>query len=388
PSTVALGMFFFQAEAEARAAARAVVARELEAHSLCLLGWREVPVDPEALGERAREAMPAIDQALIAPTNGLGELAFERTLFIARKAMEQDFAREGLAAYVPSLSCRTVVYKGLLLGTTLKQFYPDLTDPIVKTALAVYHQRYSTNTFPTWERAQPFRMLSHNGEINTVQGNANWMHARQAVLHLPADFLEVAVDGPSALNPVLDDTGSDSGMLDNTLELLVLAGRDVRHALAMLVPEAWEKIPDMSPALRAFYQYHACLVEPWDGPAALTFSDGRIVGTSLDRNGLRPARYIITDDGLVISGSEVGAVAIDEARIVHKGKLGPGQMVAVDTATGRFFTDEEVKEYLAQQQPYEAWVGQHLRRMAQVAEEVRNAGGDTPALPYPSAATL
>ncbi|MBP1465296.1 glutamate synthase large subunit [Candidatus Chloroploca sp. M-50] len=388
PSTVALGMFFFPADVEAHAAARAVVACELEAHNLRLLGWREVPVDPEALGERAREAMPAIDQALIVSANGLDELAFERTLFIARKAMEQSFAREGLAAYVPSLSCRTVVYKGLLLGTTLKQFYPDLSDPSMKTALAVYHQRYSTNTFPTWERAQPFRMLSHNGEINTVQGNANWMHARQAVLHLPADFLEVAVDGPSALNPVLDDTGSDSGMLDNTLELLVLAGRDVRHALAMLVPEAWEKIPDMSPALRAFYQYHACLVEPWDGPAALTFSDGRIVGTSLDRNGLRPARYIITDDGLVISGSEVGAVAIDEARVVHKGKLGPGQMIAVDTATGRFFTDEEVKEYLAQQQPYEAWVGQHLRRMAQVAEEVRNAGGDTPALPYPSAATL
>ncbi|MFV9504158.1 MAG: glutamate synthase large subunit [Oscillochloridaceae bacterium umkhey_bin13] len=362
PANLALGMFFLpQDPAEAEVAA-SIVSDAIAHSGLALLAWRTVPLNPEALGQRAREAMPTIRQAIIVRPAGLPDLAFERALFIARKSMERAFQTRGLAAYVPSLSSRTVIYKGLLLGTNLAEFYLDLHDPDYVTALAVYHQRYSTNTFPTWERAQPFRMLSHNGEINTIQGNANWMRAREAVLALPPDFLGVP-DAPTALKPVLDESGSDSAMLDNALELLVLAGRDVRHALAMLVPEAWEKISDLSPALRAFYQYHACLVEPWDGPAALAFCDGRVVGTALDRNGLRPARYLVTDDGLVISGSEVGAVTVDEARIVHKGKLGPGQMIAVDTQNGRFFTDEDVKEYLAGLQPYEAWVGQHLQRL-------------------------
>ncbi len=360
---LALGMFFLPNQPERATTATTMIGEQLTQRGLTLLAWRAVPIDPTALGERALTAMPQIRQAIITRPAGLSDVAFERQLFLARKALERDFGEAGIAAYIPSLSAHTVVYKGLLLGTNLAQFYTDLRDPLYTTGLAVYHQRYSTNTFPTWERAQPFRMLSHNGEINTIQGNANWMRAREAVLHLPEDFLEHAVDGPSALYPALDLRGSDSAMLDNALELLVVAGRDVRHALAMLVPEAWEKIGDMSPALRAFYEYHACLTEPWDGPAALTFSDGRVVGTALDRNGLRPARYILTNDGLVISGSEVGAVAIDESRIVHKGKLGPGQMIAVDTRSGRFFTDEDVKEYLATLQPYEAWVGQHLRRL-------------------------
>ncbi|MEI8166436.1 MAG: glutamate synthase central domain-containing protein, partial [Chloroflexales bacterium] len=373
PADLALGMFFLPVAEEAYRASCTIVAQALGERGIALLAWRDVPIKLEALGQRALDAMPRIRQAILARPAGLADVAFERTLFLARKAMEQTFTAQGLSAYVPSLSSRTVVYKGLLLGTNLADFYLDLRDPDYVTALTVYHQRYSTNTFPTWERAQPFRMLSHNGEINTVQGNANWMRARHAVLDLPDDFLGNIVDGPSALFPVLDESGSDSTKLDNALELLAITGRDVRHALAMLVPEAWEKITDMSPALRAFYQYHACLVEPWDGPAALTFSDGRVVGTSLDRNGLRPARYIVTDDGLVISGSEVGAVSIDEARIVHKGKLGPGQMIAVDTATGRFFTNEDVKAYLAGLQPFEAWVGQHLKQIGdcrlQIAEE-------------------
>ena len=373
PADLALGMFFLPVAEEAYRASCTIVAQALGERGIALLAWRDVPIKLEALGQRALDAMPRIRQAILARPAGLADVAFERTLFLARKAMEQTFTAQGLSAYVPSLSSRTVVYKGLLLGTNLADFYLDLRDPDYVTALTVYHQRYSTNTFPTWERAQPFRMLSHNGEINTVQGNANWMRARHAVLDLPDDFLGNIVDGPSALFPVLDESGSDSTKLDNALELLAITGRDVRHALAMLVPEAWEKITDMSPALRAFDQYHACLVEPWDGPAALTFSDGRVVGTSLDRNGLRPARYIVTDDGLVISGSEVGAVSIDEARIVHKGKLGPGQMIAVDTATGRFFTNEDVKAYLAGLQPFEAWVGQHLKQIGdcrlQIAEE-------------------
>ncbi|PDW02879.1 glutamate synthase large subunit [Candidatus Viridilinea mediisalina] len=358
---LALGMFFLPVDAEACAAACAIIDQALNERGIERLAWREVPVDADALGERARAAMPQIRQAILLRPATSDPVAFERMLFLARKAMERAFMQQGLAAYIPSLSCRTVVYKGLLLGTNLAQFYHDLRDPEYTSALAVYHQRYSTNTFPTWERAQPFRMLSHNGEINTIQGNANWMRAREAVLHLPEGFIETPVDGPKALYPALDMNGSDSAMLDNALELLVLAGRDVRHAMTMMVPEAWEKIRDLTPALRAFYQYHACLIEPWDGPAALTFSDGRIVGTALDRNGLRPARYIVTDDGLVVSGSEVGAVQLDEARVVHKGKLGPGQMIAVDTESGRFFTNDEVKEYLAGLQPYMQWVGKHLQ---------------------------
>ncbi|RRR66568.1 MAG: glutamate synthase large subunit [Candidatus Viridilinea halotolerans] len=381
---LALGMFFLPTDAEAFAAACVIIDQALTERGIQRLAWREVPVDVEALGDRARAAMPHFLQALIARPAGIDPVAFERMLFLARKAMERAFTSQGIAAYVPSLSCRTVVYKGLLLGTNLAQFYHDLRDADYTTAIAVYHQRYSTNTFPTWERAQPFRMLSHNGEINTIQGNANWMRAREAVLHLPEGFIETPVDGPKALYPALDMNGSDSGMLDNALELLVLAGRDIRHALTMMVPEAWEKIRDLPPALRAFYQYHACLVEPWDGPAALTFSDGRIVGTALDRNGLRPARYIVTDDGLVISGSEVGAVQLDEARIVHKGKLGPGQMIAVDTATGRFFTNDEVKEYLATLQPYMQWVGQHLQSLEEQAA-LSTSKVDTPLDPEETA---
>ncbi|GAB4442685.1 MAG: glutamate synthase large subunit [Chloroflexi bacterium OHK40] len=364
PGDLAAGVFFLPQDEAARAAACTIVAQALAARGAAVLAWRDVPLNPEALGQRAREAMPFIRQAIIARPAGLDDTAFERTLYLARKAIEAAFHTHAIAAYVPSLSARTIVYKGLLLGTNLADFYPDLRDPAYTTALAVYHQRYSTNTFPTWERAQPFRMLSHNGEINTVQGNINWMRARYANLQLPEGWLPAELLAETPITPVLDERGSDSAILDNVLELLVLGGRDIRHALAMLVPEAWEKVRDLSPALRAFYRYHACLMEPWDGPAALTFSDGRVVGTALDRNGLRPARYIVTDDGLVISGSEVGAVAVAEERIVHKGKLGPGQMIAVDTVAGRLFTDEDVKEFLAARQPYEAWVGQHLRQLA------------------------
>jgi glutamate synthase (ferredoxin) len=376
---LALAMCFLPQDEAAHAQACTIVARALAAREVALLAWRDVPVNPEALGDRAKAAMPRIRQAILARPAGLDDTAFERTLFLARKEIETALSAQGLSAYLPSLSARTVVYKGLLLGANLADFFPDLRDPAFVTGIAVYHQRYSTNTFPTWERAQPFRMLSHNGEINTVQGNANWMRARQAVLHLPENFLASGtVDGPAVLKPALDESGSDSAMLDNALELLVIGGRDIRHALAMLVPEAWEKIADLSPALRAFYKYHACLIEPWDGPAALTFSDGRVVGTALDRNGLRPARYIVTDDGLVISGSEVGAVAIDEARIVHKGKLGPGQMLAVDTVAGRFYTDEEVKEYLASLQPYEAWVGEHLQKLPHTGGQPADLGALAP----------
>ncbi|MCU0491510.1 MAG: glutamate synthase large subunit [Chloroflexaceae bacterium] len=369
---LAVGMLFLPTDQAAAAASCAIIARVLGERGLPVLGWREVPTDDSVLGARAQQSKPLFRQVIVGRGTGMDDTRFERTLFVARKLIEAECKANNLQSYVPSLSSRTVVYKGLMLGKNLAAFFPDLQDPSFVTAIAVYHQRYSTNTFPTWERAQPFRMLSHNGEINTLQGNVNWMHAREKILAFPD--MDVG-----AIAPVLDEDGSDSTMLDNALELLVLGGRDIRHVMAMLVPEAWEKVPDMHPAVRAFYQYHACLTEPWDGPAALTFSDGQIVGTTLDRNGLRPARYLVTTDGLVISGSEVGTVPIDDARILHKGKLGPGQMLAVDTINGRFYTNEDIKLELAQRQPYERWLHQHLKSLNDVVPTATNGVHGEPA---------
>jgi glutamate synthase (ferredoxin) len=367
---LAAGMLFLPQPDAERQASVAIVEAALQEQALVVQAWRDVPVDPAALGDRARAAMPYIRQVIVSAPRLLDETQYERRLYLARRRMEAEFRSAGLPAYIPSLSCRTMVYKGLLLGSHLADFYLDLRDPAYRTALAVYHQRYSTNTFPTWERAQPFRMLSHNGEINTIQGNANWMRARESALAWPEGFAGGAAEVlVRDLAPVLDAEGSDSAQLDNALEMLVIGGREIHHATAMLVPEAWEKISDMPAALRAFYKYHACLMEPWDGPAALAFSDGRIVGTALDRNGLRPARYVVTADGLVISGSEVGAVPVEETRIVHKGKLGPGQMVVVDIQSGHLFTDEDVKLTLANKQPYELWLSQHLQSLEQAAAD-------------------
>jgi glutamate synthase (ferredoxin) len=377
PETPPIGvaMLFLPQDAAARAQSLALLEEAVAHFGMRSLGLREVPTSGEALGAKALAACPQIAQLLIARGAAMSEETFETALFAARRRAENAaLAADITGFYVPSMSARTIVYKGLMLGANLAEFYADLRDELFTTALAVYHQRYSTNTFPTWERAQPFRMLSHNGEINTIMGNANWMRSRQAdvILHkeLPA---------PAELKPAVDMRGSDSAILDNALELTVIGGRDIRHALAMLVPEAWEKVQDLPPAWRDFYQYHAQLVEPWDGPAALTFSDGRIVGTALDRNGLRPARYLLTDDGLVISGSEVGAVPVDEARVVHKGKLGPGQMIAVDTAAGRLYTNEEIKDELAARQPYGRWVAQELKRLAALHPKDAPAPAGTPA---------
>ncbi len=368
---LAVGMCFLPREAEAQAAARTLVASALHATGLQLLGWRTVPVNGEALGERARATQPVIEQALVGCANtGLAGEARERALYLARKAMEAGAKAQQLEGfYISSLSARTLVYKGLMVAPVLPNFYTDLADPDYTTAIAVFHQRYSTNTFPTWERAQPFRMVSHNGEINTLQGNITWMRAREAEWQRGAlaDTTTSIGQGGSALaqaaaqvGPVVDTTGSDSGMLDNVLELLVMGGRDVRHALTMLVPEAWERVQDMDPSWRAFYQYHAGLTEPWDGPAALCFSDGQTVGLALDRNGLRPARYLITDDGLVVCGSEVGAVTIDDARVIKKGKVGPGQMIAADLRTGTFEDNKTIKSRLAAANPYAEWLARQM----------------------------
>ena len=324
------------------------------------LGWREVPVNLEALGAWALGLRPYITQAFIGrpPALAAGG-SFERALYLTRKRATQLAWAEGISNfYIASLSSKTIVYKGLFVGPQLARFYPDLTDPDFSTALAVFHQRYSTNTFPTWERAQPFRLLCHNGEINTLRGNVNWMHAREADLVRSARpfFGEAA----NTLLPVISERGSDSAMLDNALDVLMQAGRDIRHALLMLAPRAWQHDPELPADQRAFFRYHSCLQEPWDGPAALAFSDGVIVGSALDRNGLRPSRWLMTDDGLVITSSEAGSVHIDEARIVARGRLGPGGMLAVDTSNGEVLSDRQVAERLAAEQPYESWLNQNL----------------------------
>jgi glutamate synthase (NADPH/NADH) large chain/glutamate synthase (ferredoxin) len=350
---LAAGMMFLPRESENGAVcARTITEAAIARQGLRCLGWREVPVDAEALGAGAAATQPRIEQVLIARPAGLEESDFERALYLARKEIECRAEEEGLDTfYVPSLSCRTLVYKGLLVAPQLARFYPDLRDPDYDTALAVYHQRYSTNTFPNWFLAQPFRRLAHNGEINTLQGNQNWIRARE-----PELASEVWGERIRELVPVIQAGGSDSAKLDNVLELLENSGRDILHSMMMLVPEPWENMPHMDRAWRDFYEYHASLQEPWDGPAALAFSDGVIVGATLDRNGLRPARYKITRQGVVVMGSEVGATEIDDGDIVEKGRLGPGQMIAVDTRAGRLLTNVDIKGEVAARQPYGKWV--------------------------------
>lgn len=365
---LALGMIFLPHDVEAVQASCRIITQTLMNRGLDVLAWRDVPTNDRMLGQRAMETKPRIRQVIISRPKGLDDQGYECTLFLARKEMEEALDAQNLTTYIPSLSSRTVVYKGLLVGTHLACFYPDLHDPAYQTAIAVYHQRYSTNTFPTWERAQPFRMVSHNGEINTLQGNINWTRARQNKLQFP-DIPGTQRSTTNIVTSVVDGKGSDSAIFDNALEVLVQGGRNILHAMAMMVPEAWEKVPDIDPDLRAFYQYHNCLVEPWDGPAALTFCDGQVVGTSLDRNGLRPARYCITDDGLVISGSEAGVVPLEEHRIIQKGRLGPGQMIAVDVKTGKFYSNGEIKESLGRRRPYRTWIKDHLTLLENLATQ-------------------
>jgi glutamate synthase domain-containing protein 2/glutamate synthase domain-containing protein 1/glutamate synthase domain-containing protein 3 len=325
---------------------------------LRFLGWRAVPVGQKALGEKALATCPEIRQLLVARPAQVSPEDFERRLYLCRRRAERAARREGLSdLYITSFSSRTIVYKGLMVAPQLTAFYPDLEDPRFETAIALFHQRYSTNTFPTWFLAQPFRFLGHNGEINTRQGNQNWMRARE-----PRLCSRIWGDQLSELLPVIQEGGSDSSDLDNVFELLVMSGRDPLHSMMLLVPEAYQNMPHMDQRLAAFYEYHATLCEPWDGPAALAFTDGRIVAASLDRNGLRPARYVVTEDGLVVMGSEVGLLPLDEHRIIEKGRLGPGRMLAVDTVEQRLLHNDEIKCECARRRPYGEWVQQHLVR--------------------------
>ena len=399
----ALAVCFLPCEPGARDRAQRLLEEVCGRHGLSVLTWRSVPVDEAVLGPIAAASRPDLWQAVIVRAASVSAgRPFERALYLARRDFEREVARQHWdhldasgstavsgerpvrdeAPYVASMSTRTVVYKGLLTADDLDRFYLDLRNPDFETRFITFHQRYSTNTTPTWKRAQPFRLLAHNGEINTLQGNVNWIAAREPLLSVP-EWPEATLE---RLRPVIDSGGSDSAMLDNVAELLTVAGRDVRHTLLMLVPEAWEKVADMPAELRDFYRFHACLTEPWDGPAALVFSDGRWVGARLDRNGLRPLRYTVLDDGLVVAASETGVVDVDPQRVREHGKLGPGQMIAVDLETGRFCHDEEIKAELAQQKPYGEWVRQGICTLDAPASD-RNAQtvANAPVASVPSA---
>jgi glutamate synthase (NADPH/NADH) large chain len=348
-----VGMMFMPLSIDARKGCQAVVERIVAQEGLTFLGWREVPTDGSVLGEKARREQPAVIQGFV--TQGkLSEDSLERKLYVVRKQIQKvakDFAGPQGMFYIPSFSCRTIVYKGLMMAPQVSGFYADLGDSDVETAAAVIHQRYSTNTFPSWELAQPFRYLAHNGEINTLRGNINWMRAREG--NLQSDLLG---DDIRKILPVIEEGGSDSACLDNTLELLVKGGRSLPHAMMMLIPQAWGVKYPMGPDLRGFFEYHAGLMEPWDGPAAVAFMDGHHIGAMLDRNGLRPARYTVTKDGFVVFASEAGVLDIPAANVAEKGALRPGQMLLIDFEEKRLIKDCEIKMRLARMKPYRRWV--------------------------------
>ena len=324
-----------------------------------VLGWRTVPCNNSMLGDTAKSCEPFMRMVFVARNPAISdELAFERKLYMIRKRAYSEIRTstlEGAASwYVASLSHKTLVYKGMLLTAQLGPYFPDLTDPLMETALALVHSRFSTNTFPSWDRAHPYRYVAHNGEINTVRGNANWMHAREALFQA-----EAFGDDMEKIPPIINPNGSDSAMFDNTLELLVLAGRSLPHAMMMMIPEPWSNHQNMDDAKRAFYQYHSCLMEPWDGPASIAFTDGKQIGALLDRNGLRPSRYYVTRDDLVIMESEAGVLDIPAADVVQKGRLQPGRMFLVDTEQGRIIDDEEIKRAITTERPYRQWLQDH-----------------------------
>jgi glutamate synthase (NADPH/NADH) large chain len=326
---------------------------------MTVLGWRDVPNFPDLVGPTARAVMPVIRQLFLAPAAGrLVGLGLERMAYVVRKRADHE-----TDAYFPSLSARTLVYKGMLTATQLELFFPDLSDHRLASSLVLVHSRFSTNTFPSWPLAHPYRYIAHNGEINTLRGNRNWMHARESQLAsdvLPGDL--------NRLFPICTENASDSASFDEVLELLHLGGRSLPHAVLMMIPEAWENHTSMDPARRAFYQFHATLMEPWDGPACVTFTDGTVIGAVLDRNGLRPGRFWVTDDGLVVLASEVGVLDLDPATIVRKGRLQPGRMFLVDTAQGRIVEDDEVKSTLAAELPYDDWLHAGLLHLEDLPE--------------------
>ncbi len=358
----AVGMTFLESAGDTAAWQQQIVGEVIAEEGQRLLGWRDVPVDPDAIGEIARQSLPIIRQFFVAAV-GLEGDAFERKLYVIRRVIEKRVAEREGCFHVSSLSSRTLVYKGLLLAYQMAGFYHDLADTDVESALALVHSRYSTNTFPSWDLAHPFRYLSHNGEINTLRGNVNWMHAREGTMES-----ELFGDDLEKIYPIIQDGVSDSASFDNALEFLFLSGRTLRHAISMMIPEAWEHHESMDPDRRAYYEYNNSLLEPWDGPASIAFTDGRRIGAVLDRNGLRPSRYVVTKDGFLVMASEVGVLEIDPANIERKGRLQPGRIFFVDLEEGRIVEDEELKQDLISSRPYREWVDAQRIKLDDLAD--------------------
>ncbi len=359
PGAYGAGMVFLPLDPHYRSFAVRMLERALEASGMEVLGWREVPTDERHCGRISLRTKPAIAQVFVRPRVSLDEDDLERRLFLARKIAEHAAVEAGGAVsrdfYVCSLSCRTMVYKGMLMAPQVLRFFPDLADPCFASALALVHSRFSTNTLPTWRLAQPFRYLAHNGEINTVRGNTNWMAAREKIFES-----ELFGEDMQRLTPIIEPGQSDSAVFDNGLELLFQTGRSLPHAVMMMIPEAWEKHESMPQEKKDFYRYHGCLLEPWDGPASIAFTDGRRVGAVLDRNGLRPSRYSVTRDGLVVMASETGVLDIPAKDVVLKDRLQPGRMFYVDLVEQRIIEDKEVKHTIATRAPYGTWLREQL----------------------------
>lgn len=376
PGEYGVGMLFLTNDAEKRRAMEARLVELIKEEGQTFLGFRDVPTDSGPLGETAKSCMPCIRQIFIGknPSIAAGP-AFERKLYVIRRRAEKAASESDTNFYASSFSSRTIVYKGMLSAEQVDVFYRDLSDPALESAIAVVHSRYSTNTFPSWERAHPNRYLIHNGEINTLRGNVNWMAAREATL-----TSKLFSDDLAKVFPIIDTEGSDSSMFDNCVEFLTLAGRSLPHAMMMMIPEPWSNHAGMSKEKKDFYKYHSCLMEPWDGPAAMAFSDGAVVGAILDRNGLRPARYYVTKDDLVVMASEVGVLDIEPERILFKERLRPGRMLLIDTVEGRIINDDELKHKIAGEHPYGEWVDKYLVGLEDLPE--------APALPDPEPETL
>ena len=366
PGQYAVGMVFLPTEEESRTECEKLFEEIVEEEGQKVLGWRTVPTDNSSLGFTAQSSEPVIRQLFVGRGYAIADdLAFERRLCVIRKRTSKAAKRgihERRMFYIPSLSCRTIVYKGMLTAEQLPLFYPDLREPGVESALALVHSRFSTNTFPSWSRAHPYRLIAHNGEINTLRGNINWMRARESKF-------ESKIFGPEIqkILPVIDTDGSDSAMFDNALEMLMLTGRSLPHAIMMMIPEPWGDQESLSGSMseekRAFYEYHSFLMEPWDGPASIAFTDGISIGAVLDRNGLRPSRYYVTKDGLVVMASEVGVLDIPPDNVQSKGRLHPGRMFLVDTEAGRIVDDEELKQQIATENPYGQWLSDNVVRL-------------------------
>ena len=370
PGEYGVAMCFLPVDKHSRLQCEGVFERMAQAEGLTVVGWRDTPVNGDAIGREARASQPYIEQLFVGRPKGLDEEAFERLLYRVRRRTENEIAASEIEGrddfYVPSFSCRTIIYKGLMLAPQIEKFYFELANPLVTSALTLVHQRFSTNTFPSWKLAHPYRYVAHNGEINTVRGNVSWMNARQSVL-----ASALYGDKIKDLFPVVVPGGSDSASLDNAAEFLYQSGRSLPHVMAMLIPEAWSGNPDMSEDKRAFYEYHASLMEPWDGPAAIAFTDGRVIGATLDRNGLRPGRYIVTRDDIVVLASEAGVIEVPAEDVRKKGRLQPGRMFLVDTVEKRIISDAEIKQELAARQPYGKWLEEQQVTMEQLPEPSR-----------------